>query len=251
MDLDKVLVSLSLREEQGIVYQEDVDMDDAMDVDSMDIDSIHEVDDNEPTTPEPIKSSTAEESKHESHSPLEDSFSEEGEVSERSLVRLLSPTNLGARYAINQHNKNIQKSTQIEQHSRSPTPQNSFYQTPRHQSSFTSGTDVFQRLHQQEPGPQRQFVPFPVQIHHHHYYYNGSSESISPEPRIRPQSHKVLEEAQDENIEEGKDTRLPLPWDKSSTPAEERAYMLSSYLQLAVNSVVSAYALHLVWNRPV
>lgn len=248
MDLDKVLILLSLREEQGNMYQEDVDMDDAMDVDSMDIDSIHDVEDNEPTTPEPIKSSTVEETKQELHSPLDNSFTEEGEVLERLLVKLLSPTNLGARYAINQHNKHIQKNTQIEQHSQSPTPENLFYQTPRHQSSFTSGTDVFQRLHQQEPGPQRQFVPFPVQVHHHHYYYSGLSESISPEPRIRPQSHKVLEEAQDENIEEGKDTHLPLPWDKSSTPAEERAYMLSLYLQLAVNLVVLAYALHLVWS---
>lgn len=39
---------------------------------------------------------------------------------------------------------------------------------------------------------------------------------------------------------------LPLPWDANSVPAERVPYVLSSYLQFALNLVLSCYALHIV-----
>lgn len=39
---------------------------------------------------------------------------------------------------------------------------------------------------------------------------------------------------------------LPLPWDANSVPAERVPYVLSSYLQFALNLVLSCYALHII-----
>lgn len=310
MELDEVLVLLSLREGQigskkKFEYPTDkggsmdldypVDMEDAMDIDSIEFEDIEE-----PTFPEPedVPQRPPEEpsmplevppvppkppvyeleEEEEQQQPEEPQVEE---VLERLLVRLLSPTNLGAQFALNQHKQSDDGEQPL------PTPsENRFYPVQRHQSSFATGTNVFQRVNEPQEEPHQnqssfasgrnvfqrynepeqeeahqhqyqyqhqkqqnhRFVPFPVQVHHHYYYFNGS-ESGGPEPRQRSSTSEPLEVPSVQLLEaRNKSTQLPLPWDASSTPAEERAYLLSLYLQLAVNLVVLAYALHLVWS---
>lgn len=268
MELDEVLVQLSLREGQPSSNHRnfdypvdkhnpldyDVDMEDAMDIDSIEFEDIEDIE--EPVIPEPEEPPEwiPEEPPKPPVYELEEEEPEKPageEVLERLLVRLLSPTNLGAQFALNQHNKESDDEPEP-----LPTPsENRFYPVQRHQSSFASGTNLFQRVKEpeQEETQQKQqqhprFVPFPVQVHHHYYYFNGR-EYGGPAPRERNSTSEPVEVPSVQLLEaRNKSTQLPLPWDASSTPAEERAYLLSLYLQLAVNLVVLAYALHLVWT---
>ncbi|KAF3987384.1 hypothetical protein FT663_04479 [Candidozyma haemuli var. vulneris] len=262
MDLDKVLVSLSLRENLVHAHSDD---DDAMDIDS-DVEWTRSVPQTDRHASEKVDSAEDQISidmeKEEDVQPEEYSSDTE-DNSERSLVvSLFSPTRLGARFAINNRNERIEHE-ELEHISKSSSPA-PFIQE-NHKSTFSTarGSDLYYnpRYTVQEPEDnqpnQRPFVPFPVQVHHHHYY-NGMGDALAgTEPRVRYRSHGhevvgAQEPLQVQELPQPKESivrsQLPLPWDATSSPAEERAYMLSSYLQLAINSVVSAYALHLVWS---
>lgn len=129
-----------------------------------------------------------------------------------------------------------------------------------------------------------QYGQIPVQVHHHHYYrpfgpdpYSESplgqntnsqvnanpNNQISSNQQINSSSnqsaistvqyrlHQNLQtqlqtELQNQAQLRHDNAMLPLPWAASSFPAERTPYVLSSYLQLLVNLVISCYALHLL-----
>lgn len=281
MDLDRVLLLLSLRED-----------DNSHDDDLMDIDS-------EPGTHEPfsidgdrdtenmVKISSRDRNKQRNKTEEvsmsnvdEDSVSDE--VQERLLVlSLLSPTSLGAQYAMNQRKDShddhdlsfdlAQESALRENHKTtfSSRKVSDLYQKPSYTVEEPEPESSTPGLHQETTNVYRGTfpVPFPMHVHHHHYYGVDRAKTTSYyavpslneyghlELRAKPQAMDVdqhvlraepqlhLSRAPPHRIRE-----LPLPWDSESSPAERNAYVLSSYLQLAVNTIVSAYALHIVWS---
>lgn len=293
MDLDKVLLLLSLREE-------DANLGDAMDIDggsgyvgtqAFQNGIADEVSMDHATADLPSEINKTGNFDHFDDLNHDITDNREGEVQERLLVvSLLSPTLLGAQYAINKRNDRASRA--FDDHN---TSSDSILRE-NHKSTFStaSSSDLYCKpsytvqepdmepsaLHQNNNefhgngnGSQigndfngmfrRQFLPYPIQVHHHHYYTpsnpGSSSSSLAvsePENHLRQRqmhlatndqfSSKSLEQAPQRPLVPYHD--LPLPWDSRATPAEEHAYMLSSYLQLAVNSVVSAYAIHLVWT---
>lgn len=126
--------------------------------------------------------------------------------------------------------------------------------------------------------------PDPVQIHHHHYYppqgetnpFAGKSMLSKYQENFSSQSPKIMEQMEEvplnwtsltkrdhgqtlQNTQNTQNTQqmfspnmgtssemLPSPWDPHAVPAERTPYVLSSYLQLLVNVVLSGYAVHIV-----
>ncbi|KAM9936461.1 hypothetical protein OXX80_004000 [Metschnikowia pulcherrima] len=123
----------------------------------------------------------------------------------------------------------------------------------------------------------------PVQIHHHHYYppttdlatlkkENRLSNYQQP-PDQNVMSHSTYDQSkagmgmgmgmikrdQDNSVQNSQKAHqmhltstgassemLPSPWDSRAMPAERTPYVLSSYLQLLINVVLSGYFLHIV-----
>lgn len=105
--------------------------------------------------------------------------------------------------------------------------------------------------------------PQPQMIHHHHYYMNGSSDHSQVE-RVKGQyfnqlkTNKLREEELDKYLAMRKNdsielTRtsdyinLPAPWRGDIHPIEKVPYMISSYLQLFINFIISLYFIYLVY----
>ncbi|EEQ39590.1 Di-sulfide bridge nucleocytoplasmic transport domain family protein [Clavispora lusitaniae] len=95
-----------------------------------------------------------------------------------------------------------------------------------------------------------------VQVHHHHYYSSGYEDSGSTLPgsanflkqyrsQIMPHGD-TFDEKVTQVQRQAYQGMLPLPWDSKSSPAERVPYVLSSYLQLALNMVLSCYLLHII-----
>lgn len=85
---------------------------------------------------------------------------------------------------------------------------------------------------------------------HHHYYLPGHSGPRNygppgagpPEQPPSAPSAEALPARSNLALAEA----LPQPWSPAAVPAERTPYVLSSYLQLTVNAVLSAYAAHIV-----
>ncbi|CUM64330.1 uncharacterized protein PRCAT00001931001 [Priceomyces carsonii] len=96
----------------------------------------------------------------------------------------------------------------------------------------------------------------PIQVHHHHYYYQNSPSATNTPNNIRigfntsgnisPSQKNGLEYMLDEDSNAY--LTLPPPWQKNSAPHERIPYLLSSYLQVLVNLIVSCYAFYLLYT---
>ncbi|OBA24458.1 hypothetical protein METBIDRAFT_86432 [Metschnikowia bicuspidata var. bicuspidata NRRL YB-4993] len=81
----------------------------------------------------------------------------------------------------------------------------------------------------------------PIQIHHHHYYPQET------DPLDTQNTHNTHNTQQLLLPNAGISSQmLPSPWDPRAVPAERTPYVLSSYLQLLINVVLSGYAVHIV-----
>lgn len=95
---------------------------------------------------------------------------------------------------------------------------------------------------------------FPSTQVHHHHYYAGAPAGPAPQSPSSPLSKSVLTmDLLQNNEHERRDLALakaqrllPAPWDPQAVPAERVPYVLSSYLQLLVNTVLSGYMVHVL-----
>lgn len=228
-------------------------------------------------------------SSHIENSALEtenDQLFEENVPTSTSLVRFLSPTTLGVRYALTpkesppaspkhdyEFDTTIARAGDFERFSESSGLR-------RGDSSFmASGPLVFVAP---EPAPKQDFGFRQVEVHHHYYGnqmqgpFRGSNSPFNPlsplfhtPQALQPFDHGAPNGNSYARQEEGlmqirsncalenhalaghqlvrEATELPLPWDRRAAPAERMPYVLSSYLQLLVNLVISCYAVHLLF----
>ncbi|KAI5969664.1 hypothetical protein CANMA_001327 [Candida margitis] len=111
--------------------------------------------------------------------------------------------------------------------------------------------------------------PNPIQhqaqmIHHHHYYINGGGEDQLRLERMRRsyidqlEINKLREEELDRHLAMQKPEpteltqrtdyiNLPAPWRQDIHPIEKVPYIISSYLQLFINVIISLYFVYLVY----
>lgn len=106
--------------------------------------------------------------------------------------------------------------------------------------------------------------PHPQMIHHHHYYLNGNDDNQTQLERMRRQYFnqseviELREKDQDSNVESrGHNAsdlthgsgfmNLPAPWRQDIHPIEKVPYIISSYLQLFINFIISIYFIYFVY----
>lgn len=98
-----------------------------------------------------------------------------------------------------------------------------------------------------------QNTPTSVQVHHHHYYYSPNKDHSIGTPAINDSLSQYnntyylspVNQLHSRFIE---DVRLPPPWKQESSPKEKYSYIISTYLQLIINTTLSVYGLYLVYN---
>lgn len=97
-----------------------------------------------------------------------------------------------------------------------------------------------------------QHTPTSVQVHHHHYYYSPNKEhnlsnvagnSFSQFDNTNYMS--PINQLHSRFIEE---IKLPPPWKQESSPKEKYSYIISTYLQLIINTTITVYGIYLIYN---
>lgn len=101
-----------------------------------------------------------------------------------------------------------------------------------------------------------------VQVHHHHYYYSyspysGNDSSHNFNTTTVDSLHQdtsflspinQLQTRFINNLLELSRLKLPPPWKTESLPQDKFPYVLSTYLQLIINFIVSGYGIYLIYN---
>lgn len=79
-------------------------------------------------------------------------------------------------------------------------------------------------------------TPEKTVIHHHHYYYSPNVTNVDGSLVSYQTAHEILP--------------LPSPWEKSfqTVPSKNYSYLISTYLQLLVNFIISFYGIYLIYN---
>lgn len=92
-----------------------------------------------------------------------------------------------------------------------------------------------------------QHTPTSVQVHHHYYY----SPKDHPNPYVSPYKEYSLTNNETQYLTPLRsfdEIKLPPPWKQESSPKEKYSYIISTYLQLIINSTVSVYGVYLIYN---
>lgn len=102
----------------------------------------------------------------------------------------------------------------------------------------------------------------PQMIHHHHYYMNGDNNQSQAELMKRKYLDQLeINRLREQELEKywamrRRDTglvpasdyvNLPAPWKRNIHPSEKVPYIISSYLQLFINFIISIYFIYLVY----
>ncbi|CAH6721485.1 hypothetical protein CLIB1444_06S03268 [[Candida] jaroonii] len=79
-------------------------------------------------------------------------------------------------------------------------------------------------------------TPEKTVIHHHHYYYSPNVTNVDGSLVSYQTAHEILP--------------LPSPWEKSfqAVPSKNYSYLISTYLQLFMNFIISFYGIYLIYN---
>lgn len=219
MDIDSHLRQLSLSDlihtDNGMDNEIDNEMDNDMDIDDMDIDEEQKEQEHQ-----------QEDHQEEDHQEEEQKHSDHEENPQLLVVSLLSPTSMGAQYALkSEHDADYEYDL------------DRYPQVQKDTTSFSSGVDrsVFNA-----PANTWNYPTWhrPVHIHHFHHVVQNQPQSgyMQDQPKEQVKHNEISQPL-----------RLPLPWENGSVPAERSAYVLSSYLQLLVNGAISVYGFHILW----
>ncbi|KAI5962140.1 uncharacterized protein KGF55_003216 [Candida pseudojiufengensis] len=249
---ENLLSSLSLDDKPngGFRSQDDVD---AMDIDDpMDIDDETEIEE-------------------ESINEVEKEEENETKQQDHNLLALISPTMLGAKLAVHKPKllmppsptpkivksrkpsidyefdtssyrplRNISPS--VEQNSFITKRNNTTYQTSPDLQMFLSSTN-----NKNEPS---------TTIHHHHYYGSSPKDTYLEELKLQRHQQKLEIEKYLEIQDHQKRLELyrnknflslPSPWKTNIHPIEKIPYLISSYLQLFLNFIISLYLIYLIY----
>lgn len=245
---DLGLSALSLHEQRQLEYME-LEHDDPMEIDEVD----------EPIEVEEVNEDDAHEDHHD------------------SLLSILSPTTLGAKFALRPQKLLMDKPHDESQaHDYEFDTSNAVVAPKAPTTTFFTQAELGGLLGSPLPGNgplgtgllgtglgllgyapfetdlhrSFQYRQMPLQIHHHHYYAPQETlrhrdlqvDKVRERRSLSTQSHQVIQTVPRQDLP----VALPLPWDARSVPTERNSYVLSSYLQFLLNGILSAYAVHLV-----
>ncbi|RLV95501.1 Nucleus export protein BRL1 [Spathaspora sp. JA1] len=82
----------------------------------------------------------------------------------------------------------------------------------------------------------------PTTVHlHNHYYFNPPNQEV-----VQTSQHQTPPPTQQQLQIQPQKLTLPVPWKSNISPHDRIPYILSSYLQLALNILASIYVIHLI-----
>ncbi|KAI5954611.1 hypothetical protein KGF54_002387 [Candida jiufengensis] len=244
---ENLLSSLSLDDKPKEKFRSDDD------IDAMDIDDPMDLDEPEINREQPV---------------VEESEEEEPQSPEHNILALISPTMLGAKLAVHKPKLLMPPSPSSPQQKRKSSIDYEFdtssFQPIQNNSSFQNSTITKRNntTFQNSPGlnvflspTNRSETTIPQTIHHHHYYGNSNRDHYLEELRLQQQQqqlinkqleyedhHKRLELYKSQNF-----VSLPAPWQQNIHPIEKIPYIISSYLQLFINFIISLYFIYLIY----